>query len=194
MDNNLTAADIAAVMGNNRNYGCYGDGMFGGDSWAWIILVILLGGGGLWGNNRDGRCATVEDVNNSANFTRLENQVRFNENAIQNGFSNTFNGIANLGYRELENFSTLRYDNAIGQKELAAQIAACCCETKGLIQAEGAATRALIQENKIEALRDKVSALELQGALCGVVRYPTGMTYTAGTSPFCATACGCGNI
>jgi hypothetical protein len=186
---NMSLADIAAVTRNNN------EGFGDGNGW-WIILILLfaLGGNGFGYGRGDGRCATVEDVNNSANFTRLENQVRFNENAIQNGFSNTFNGIANLGYRELENFSTLRYDNAIGQKELAAQIAACCCETKGLIQAEGAATRALIQENKIEALRDKVNALELQGALCGVVRYPTGMTYTAGASPFCATACGCGNI
>jgi hypothetical protein len=192
MDSNLSVADIAAVTrGNNM------DGFGDGNGW-WIILILLfaLGGNG-FGYGRDGfagRVATVEDVNNSANFTRLENQVRYNENAIQNGFSNTFNGIANLGYRELENFSTLRYDNAIGQKDLMAQIAACCCETKGLIQAESAATRALIQENKIEALRDKVSALELQGALCGVVKYPTTFSYNAGPSPFCGSPCGCGNI
>lgn len=185
---NMSLADIAAVTRNNEGFG-------DGNGW-WIILILLfaLGGNGFgYGRGVDARCATVEDVNNSANFTRLENQVRFNENAIQNGFSNTFNGIANLGYRELENFSTLRYDNAIGQKDLAAQIAACCCETKGLIQAEGAATRALIQENKIEALQSKINALELQSALCGVVRYPNAMTYNAGTSPFCSP-CGCGNI
>ena len=175
---NYSLSDIATATGAR-------DGMFGGDSWAWIILVLLLGGGGIYGNNSlYGRTATVEDVNNSANFTRLENQVRFNENAIQNGFSNTSNGIANLGYRELENFSTLRYDNALGQKDLAAQIASCCCETKGLIQAEGAATRALIQENKIEALQQKINALELQTALCGVVRYPTYMTYSSSCNPF----------
>jgi hypothetical protein len=192
MDSNLSVADIAAVTrGNNM------DGFGDGNGW-WIILILLfaLGGNG-FGYGRDGfagRVATVEDVNNSANFTRLENQVRYNENAIQNGFSNTFNGIANLGYRELENFSTLRYDNAIGQKDLAAQIAACCCETKGLIQAEGAATRALIQENKIEALQSKINALELQNAVAGVVRYPTSYAYSAGPSPFCGTPCGCGNI
>lgn len=185
---NYSLSDIAAV--SNR------DGMFGGgDSWAWIILVLLLGGGGIYGNNGlYGRTATVEDVNNSANFTRLENQVRFNENAIQAGFTNTFNGICDLGYKELQNFSTLRYDNAIGQKELSAQIADCCCKTQTAIHAEGEATRALIQENKIEALRDKVHALELQSSLCGVVRYPTAMTYTAGTSPFCASPCNGSNF
>ena len=71
-------ADIKAVTDDN-------DGMFGGNgAWLIIILLFLLGGGNGFGYGNNGRCATVEDVNNSANFTRLENQVRFNENAIQN--------------------------------------------------------------------------------------------------------------
>lgn len=107
---------------------------------------------------------------------------------------NTFNGICDLGYKELENFSTLRYENAIGQKDLSAQIADCCCKTQTAIHAEGEATRALIQENKIEALRDKVNALELAQAVSGVVKYPTSMAYTAGYSPFCGSPCSGGNI
>lgn len=186
MDSNLSLSDIAAVTRGNM------DGFGDGNGW-WIILILLfaLGGNG-FGYGRDGfagRVATVEDVNNSANFTRLENQVRYNENAIQNGFLNTFNGISNLGYRELENFSTLRYDNAIGQKELSAQIADCCCKTQTAIHAEGEATRALIQENKIEALQSKIQALELQAAVAGVVKYPTSFSYSAGQSPFCYTGC-----
>lgn len=62
------------------------------------------------------------------------------------------------------------------------------------IQAEGNATRALIQENKIEALQGKVSQLEMQNALAGVVRYPMGWAYNAGTSPFCGCNNGCCNI
>jgi hypothetical protein len=185
MDSNLSLADIAAVTRNNNM-----DGFGDGNGW-WIILILLfaLGGNGFGYGNGAGRVATVEDVNNSANFTRLENQVRYNENAIQNGFLNTFNGISNLGYRELENFSTLRYDNAIGQKELSAQIADCCCKTQTAIHAEGEATRALIQANKIEALQEKVHALELQAAVGNVVRYPTSYSYSAGPSPFCYTGC-----
>lgn len=183
MENTLSAADIAAVTGPRMGYGCY-DGGLGGDSW-WVVLILLfaLGGGGLYGNN--GRCASVEDVNNTANFTRLENQVRFNENAIQNGFTNIGNGICDLGYKELQNFSTLRYDNAIGQKDLMAQIAECCCKTQTAIHSEGEATRALIQENKIEALQQKINELELKANLCGVVRYPTALTYTTSCNPFC---------
>ena len=185
MDSNYSLSDIAAVSGR--------DGMFGGDSWAWLIIILLFAGGNGFGfGNRgyDGRIATVEDLNNATNFSRLENQVRFNENTIQNGFTNTFNGICDLGYKELQNFSTLRYENAIGQKDLSAQIAECCCKTQTAIHAEGEATRALIQENKIEALQQKINALELQAAASNVVRYPTSYSYSAGPSPFCYTPCG----
>lgn len=181
-------ADIKAVTGDN-------DGMFGGNgAWLIIILLFLLGGGNGFGYGNGGRVATVEDVNTSANFTRLENQVRMNENTIQAGFTNTFNGICDLGYKELQNYSNLRYDNAIGQKELAAQIADCCCKTQTAIHAEGEATRALIQENKIEALQQKINALELANATSNVVRYPTTTVYNAGNSPFCANSCGCGSF
>lgn len=188
MTEGLSASDVLALTRNNE------DGFMGGSAWWVIIILLFLGGGFGYGGRDGGRCATVEDVSSSANFTRLESQARFNENAIQQGFMNTFNGICDLGYKELENFSTLRYDNAIGQKDLMAQIADCCCKTQTAIHAEGEATRALIQENKIEALRDKVQALELAAATANVVRYPTGFSYSAGPSPFCGTTCGCGNI
>lgn len=41
------------------------------------------------------------------------------------------------------------------------------------------------QENKIEALRDKINGLELQNAMNGVVRYPMSTAYNAGYNPFC---------
>ena len=48
-----------------------------------------------------------------------------------------------------------------------------------------------IAQNKIEAMGARINQLELQQAVAGVVRYPNGMTYTAGTSPFCNCGCGC---
>ena len=36
----LSAADVAAVVGNNRNND--GNGMFGND-WAWIVILLLFG-------------------------------------------------------------------------------------------------------------------------------------------------------
>ena len=46
-----------------------------------------------------------------------------------------------------------------------------------------------IMGNKMEDMQNRINQLELQNALQGVVRYPNGYTYTAGTNPFCG--CGC---
>ena len=106
---------------------------------------------------------------------------------------------------------------ALGQANALANQNQCCCDTKMLIQdvasqqrydsamqnnatiqaiqAEGAATRAMIQQDKIEALQGKVSQLELAQAMNGVVRYPNGFVYNAGSNPFCGCGVsGCCNI
>ena len=46
-----------------------------------------------------------------------------------------------------------------------------------------------IQQNKIESLQSQVNQLQLQSAMCGVVRYPNAITYNAGFSPFCNNGC-----
>lgn len=46
----------------------------------------------------------------------------------------------------------------------------------------------VLAQNKIEALQSKVSQLELQSAMAGVVKYPLQTTYGAGPSPFCGFA------
>ena len=42
-----------------------------------------------------------------------------------------------------------------------------------------------ITENKISAMQSRINQLELQNQLQGVMRYPQGWTYNAGTNPFC---------
>ena len=64
------------------------------------------------------------------------------------------------------------------------------CAITTAIKEEGNATRALIQANEIQQLRDKVSALEADNRMFGVVRYPNGYSYNAGPSPFCGGCCG----
>ena len=46
--------------------------------------------------------------------------------------------------------------------------------------------------NTIQDLRDQVAALQLQSQLQGVMRYPQGWTYNAGTNPFCNNNGCCG--
>lgn len=48
-----------------------------------------------------------------------------------------------------------------------------------------------ITENKIDAMQNRINQLELQNQLQGVMRYPQGWTYNAGTNPFCG---GCNNM
>lgn len=107
--------------------------------------------------------------------------------------------------------STFALNNAITTegRNLSSQLANCCCEQRlGIanlsaqmnqntcdittaIHAEAEATRSLIQANEMQALRDKVSSLEMDNRMYGVVRYPNGYTYNAGNSPFCGNNCGC---
>lgn len=198
----MEGTGITPVMDMNRGYS-YGDGCgFGGSGlWLFAILALMWGGNGLFGNRyaQDGRAATVEDLNNSANFTRLESQVMNNGNRIEQKADAVYSGICNLGYEMANQFSETR-----------AQAAQCCCETQRAIDGvryDGAINTAALKEastantqkildaiaqNKIEALQARISQLELKEAVAGVVRYPTQYSYNAGQSPFCGGACGCG--
>ena len=50
-----------------------------------------------------------------------------------------------------------RYDAALMAQNMQAQMAQCCCDIKESILADGNATRQLMQENTIQALRDKIA-------------------------------------
>lgn len=109
---------IQPVMSMNPSYG---NGMFGGDDGLWIFALLILlgmGGGGFFGNN--GRYATVEDLNNSANFTRLESQVMNNGNRIESKTDYIANGLSSLGYEVAQQFGNTN-----------SQIAQCCLKSVG---------------------------------------------------------------
>lgn len=187
---------IQPVMSMNPS----GYGAFGGDDGLWIFALLILlgmGGGGLFGNG--GRAATVEDLSNSANFTRLESQVMNNGNRIESKTDNLAYGLSSLGYEMAQQFGATR-----------TALSECCCENRlavantnahidqstacinANITATGQKILDRLYEDKIGALQGRISQLELQQAVAGVVRYPTSYTYSAGASPFCATGCGCG--
>lgn len=130
---------------------------FGNDG-LWLFAILALMGGGFGYGNR-GNVATQDDLN----FARLENQVRANAELTERKADAISNGICSLGYTIAEKFG----------------------QTDALIIAENQKTRDLMQQNKIEQLQAKINQLELSQALCGVVRYPSGFTYNAGSSPFC---------
>ena len=195
MTDGVSLADIAAVTDNK-------DGMFGGEGggmWIFALLILLLiGGGGFFGNNRgiNGEPVTEAGLCNAMNFNNLENAVgRLGDN-LTNTYIGLQNGICQLGYENQKSFGTL-----------SSQLAQCCCETQRAIDGvnyNGAINTAAINanttaqtqkildamaQNKIESLQAQVNQLQLQSAMCGVVRYPNATTYTAGFGPFCNQGC-----
>lgn len=193
---------IQPVMNVGGGYGCNDGFGFGGNGlFLFAILALMWGGNGLFGRNgADGRCATVEDINNSANFTRLESQVQANGQAIAGVNTNLSNAICSLGYEMATKFG-----------ETDKQIAECCCGINRNIDAVryenalntasiNANTTAGIQkvfdklcEDKTQALQARVNQLELQQAMCGVVRYPQNFSYAVGTPFNVGFGYGCAN-
>ena len=86
---NLSAADLAAVVGNNN------DG-FGGNGMGWWILILLLfanngWGGNGWGGNAGSQMmgfATQADVNNGFNQAAIMSGINGINNTVANGFAN----------------------------------------------------------------------------------------------------------
>ena len=136
----MSAADIAAVCGNNRNND--GNGMFGND-WAWIVILLLFGWGGRGfggfgggygaGAGCGAPCATQADVRSAVDqqtlISKLDQQTYgladstyALNNAITNGFHGVDNAICNLGYNVQSGFNGL-----------SAQMAQCCCDTRAAI-------------------------------------------------------------
>lgn len=194
--------------------------VFGFDNsglWLFAILALMWGGNGLFGGGNGNSNAIQADVNRGFDNQNLQAQTRDILGAVTGGTaqtiaastanaSNAINAIKDGNaalIREFGNVETALTALSGKQQE-------CCCEIKQAIAQANydaamrdAATNAnltaqiqqvkdLIQQNKIEALQNKVNQLELQNAVAGVVRYPNQMAYNAGTSPFCGGGCCCG--
>lgn len=166
----LSGADVLSIE-NATNDGRRNDGLFGGGSEliVLILFLLLIGGNGFggWGggNNAMANYATQADIVNGFNFSQLDNGIRGLER-----------GLCELGY------STLQQSNQTNMAiaQLGFQQKECCCETNRnidqvrfenerntcaittAIHAEGEQTRALINSNTMQALRDENQAYRLQ--------------------------------
>ena len=191
---NLTPADIKAVTDGE-------DGMSGGGSILLVLVLffILMMGGGNW--NGRGNAVTEADLCNANSFSELKAGVARNSDAISGMYTGLQNGLSNLGYETLRNFNTLQ-----------AQLADCCCtiqrgidsvnyngaiNTSNIIQAQERGTQKILDAicgNRMQDMQAQINQLQLQAALCGVVRYPNAITYGAGPSPFFGGCCNPCNI
>ena len=174
----MTPADMRAVTDGARD-----DGFGMGGGWMWIIVLFLFlfgfGGGGMWGNRGQG-------------LTQMEMQQGFDTQEIVRKLDGINYGLCDGFYAQnttmLNGFAGVT--TAVRDAQFAAQ--QCCCETNrnidavryeaqknvcditNAIHAEGEATRALIQQNEMQALRDKVSELQLAQSQCAQNAYLTG--------------------
>lgn len=177
---NYSLADVAAATGKN-------DGMFGGcggGMWIFALLIlVLLGNGGLFGN-RGERAATVGDVQRSTDFAALERQNNETVAAVRQGVYDTTGAIKDGNFNIL---GELRDIQSVTNNGFAA-LERCCCDTLRAIDsvnyngaintaAINANTTASMQKildaitsNRFADMQNRINQLELQSALCGIPR------------------------
>ena len=149
MGHELTLADIAAVNGNN-----------GMENWMnnpfiYLVWLAVLGNGGLFGNRFGGGAEspavqgalTRSDLFEGFNTQDINAQLRGITNGLADGFyavntgmKDGFYGIKDAICGTNRNIDSVKYDLSTA------------------IHAEGEATRALINANTIQELRDRLEA------------------------------------
>lgn len=205
-ENGLSASDVALL-----NDGGMGGNGWGGMIWLFAILA-MMGGGFNWGGGGRGyeQYATRDQVQNGFDTQNLQAQTRDILAAV-NTASMAGMQATNQVYHDVVTYVGDKYGElqrdvaglAVGQANLLANQNECFGGiTRQLMQnnydaaMRDAATNAnftaqiqgvkdMIMQDKIEAMQNRINYLELQNQLAGVVRYPSGLTYNAGASPFC---------
>ena len=182
----LTDENTGVVMPvapmNNGGFGGFG----GGDSWGWIILLLLIAGGGFggFGGGMDMYpwLNQSNQMQNGFNSQMLNTSVDGIQNAITSGFgnvqtslcggfagvnatvNNAQNGITSQMYNDtianLERSFATQTANTAGLNAIQTQMSNCCCQTQNLVQSEGAQTRLAIQE-QTQAILDKMCQQEI---------------------------------
>ena len=178
MDNGISLADVAAVTRNNDEWGMNNPFIY----LVWMFMARMFGG---WGEGYGpapgvataaGQYATQADIQRAFDTNTITQKL----DGITNGLSDGFYAVKTSN---LQGFNGIQRDlcagfnsvnNGIAENRFAAQ--QCCCETqKGLLEnryasekntleitnaihAEGEATRALINANTMQELRDRLEA------------------------------------
>ena len=152
-----------------------------GGAWMWVMMLFFLlawgGGGGGFGFGNQGAAEgalTRADLCNEFNFNNLNRSVLGIQDGLCDGFYAMNNGILNgfSGQTAQMQQGFFGTERAIAENRFAQQN--CCCETNrnidavryensqqtceiaNAIHAEGEATRALINANVMQDLRDRL--------------------------------------
>ena len=184
---------------------------WGGGYWIWIILLFFSFGGN-WGNNGN-----------------LQNDALMNQEFIKRDLFNTNQNVSSQGFQNSRDILESRYTTQLGLQNLGQQNQECCCATQRAIDgvntqsfkntcdittaihSEGEATRALINANTMQELRDKLAdrdrdlltanfQLSQQAQSANIINtlQPTPKPAYITCSPYYAynnmTGCGCNQI
>lgn len=182
----LSAADVAAVMGNN------GSGFgWGNDGAWWIIILFLFAMNGGWGNGFGGFGGGMMYPWMMSQGTNNDVQRGFDQSAVMNGLSGITaqlsNGFANAevsrcngqtNILQAMNNNQAAINNAMNG--LAMSLQNCCCENRAAtadlkytVATEACADRAAVNDalndlktftsSGFQAINDKLCQLELDG-------------------------------
>ena len=154
-----TLSDIKSVVDGNDGF-CTEMG-----GWFWILILFLFRGWG-YGNGQESPLISEEFIkrdifNTNQNVSTTACQTQ--RDVLENRYTNQL-GLQQLG-AQMQNcccetgkeILESRYTTQLGFQGLQAQMAECCCNILQAVREDGAETRALIQANTIQDLRDKVA-------------------------------------
>lgn len=169
---NLATENCQPCVGG-YGYG-YGNGMFGDGWWILLLLLAFCGNGfGFGGGYGGGYGAITNDnllngefikrdifnTNQNVSSTACETQ----KDVLESRYT------TQLGLQQLQasqqacccdlgsQIADSKYASALQNQALQAQIAQCCCDLQNTIHSEGEITRALINSNTMQDLRDRLA-------------------------------------
>lgn len=143
---------LALANGRNGSNGGWGDGLF-----AILLLFILMGRGGLWGNQGgggfmgNGQGGVVPMLNNDANTAVIMQAVQRNgfniaslatalntsSDAVLAAINSLGGQICNLGNQMGQNTNQIVTAVMQGNNGIISQLCECCCSIKGLVTEQG---------------------------------------------------------
>ena len=155
MGHEYSLSDIAAMNGNENN-------AMWNNPFIYLVWLAVLGRGGIFGGNGAGDPAVQGAITRSDLFEGFNNQDVNGQlrgitnglcdgfyainNSLKDGFYGTQANIKDCCCTTNRNIDSVRFDMSKG-----------FCDVAGAIHAEGEATRALINANTMQELRDKLA-------------------------------------
>ena len=128
---NLSPADLGAIMGNNN-------GGFGGNNGAWWIILLFLFAFGGWGRggygNSDGGSSVKDSYVLSSDFATVQRQLSDGFGMLERKGDTINNGLCDGFYAQnttmLNGFNGINTAILTSANNIGGQIAQCCCDTK----------------------------------------------------------------